>query len=585
MKTNRPAVSRSLVPLLVLAAACGQPELAPETASQTQALCTGPSCGPPPPCSTLLAAPTTAASYSCDLTLTDLLGRPISGQTVTFTAQWCNTSGLKTLATGTALTGSDGHAHLPLSTTGANMLACQVTTSDAIVSGGAKQSGPAFPSGTTLPVAATKYPLPTASVFVNGLETGQGNAVLYQSGAYDKVVMIPEYFDMKENDPTARRDQHRFFDALSTLITQLYGQGYDVWLFEPHATGDNLHEQAAELAQAVNAAAHYSGGPACGNGELTLFGLNTGALVARIASARWEQDKAWTTALGIYGTLPVDLLLSGDGMHLGMNLNIDLQKALYTNKSAQQIHQQTNLDSCAATQLTESLYTSQTPWGTGTEWFGFFLFGQTTGFYSSLDATVHTCAAGPAVEKLGWPVHPRRFGWANSNRLHTNRCYGSSRDYNANGDNLCKYATDFTTSFPFVPQATQSWLKISPVDPIPALYFNAYLGDDLAPGSRNPIFFDGLGEAGPTPFNTDVTYRQRFATTMIPWTSAADVSDTTKPSPFADADFMDNPYNASMDSVNIEAMNEALNRLASVNASSTCRATITSTPPPPGGGA
>ncbi len=517
-----------------------------------------PDCEPLPTtgCAGLIAAPpTTSASYGCDLVLTDKLGRPVSGQAVTLSAEWCNRDGVVTQGTRTAYTGTDGRVAMTLSTRGANILTCRVSTVDPIVSGKSINGTAKIASGTRLTVTASKYPTPTATRFPAGLVAGAGQMDLYQSGNYDRVVVVPEYFDLKENDPTRRRTRTKFWQETHQLMEELYSRGYDVWLFQPSSTGANLHEQAAELAQAIDIAARAYASPSCNSHRVGVVGLNTAGVVARIATARWEADAAWRASLGIpTTTLPVSFLASVDAPQYGLHLNIDLQKFIQDEISGADIHKLYNLDSCAMNQL---LRLTRRPDGAvnSNAFKAFFVDGAPVTFYSKYTGADVTCAAGPAVSSLnaargvpGWPTAPRRFGITFGSSGHVNQCYGDDRDLNGSGDNICLYKSDFTSSTFFTPSVGDSWLKF-----VVNNWFDRYAdarAEDLVPGSRSPFFIDGLLRDG----FFDVHARQRFSPTFIPLVSAQGTQGPvggnlfgTVASPFANDSWVENLYSGVSD--------------------------------------
>src|SRR5262249_10001649 len=122
---------------------------------------------------------------------------------------------------------------------------------------GVDPTSPAFP----MDLEAIVAPAPTASTSLPGLKTGafhgSGEARLYLSGdnAYDKVVLIPQPLDFFEQDPEKRQTADGFWLRFKDILVPLRQKGYDVWLVRPWKTGENIHEQAAELAQAIKHAA------------------------------------------------------------------------------------------------------------------------------------------------------------------------------------------------------------------------------------------------------------------------------------------------------------------------------------------
>jgi hypothetical protein len=129
-------------------------------------------------------------------------------------------------------------------------------------------------------------PNPDGAISTDGFEYGYSTARLYQSGAYDKPVVIPEGFDPNEQDAGSRREWAQLWLDVNgdpnvigngwsqTFLNRLYAEGYDVWLSEPWKTGDNLHEQAAEHAQVVAFASRFQGI----NKKVALMGYSLGGL-------------------------------------------------------------------------------------------------------------------------------------------------------------------------------------------------------------------------------------------------------------------------------------------------------------------
>src|SRR5262249_14625483 len=172
---------------------------------------------------------------------------------------------------------------------------------------------------------------------LTGLDAGAGRMDLYQSGAYDKVLLVAEHFDQFEHS-FGNRERRAYWRQFSKLLVPLFNAGWDVWMVQPHDTGESLHEQAAEFAQAIHAA--HAALPAqdnCFSPTVAVLGFNTGGLVARIATARWEADPAWRAQLKLPDALPVKFLATYDAPHYGMHINLDLQKSLFKFQSADEI--------------------------------------------------------------------------------------------------------------------------------------------------------------------------------------------------------------------------------------------------------
>jgi hypothetical protein len=185
----------------------------------------------------------------------------------------------------------------------------------------------------------------------------------------------------------------------------------------------------------------------------------------------------------------------------------------------------------------------------------FFVDGTPVSFYSGFTGGTVTCAGGPAVAFLngargvpGWPVSPRRFGVSFGSSGDSNRCYGDETDRNAAGNDLCKFRTDLSSAVPFVPRTGDSWIRFDVNN-----WFDRYAdarAEDLVPGSRSPFFIHGMVRSG----FFDTTARQRFAPTFVPLTSAKGTDGPSGstlfgsvPSPFSEANWAENVYNAVSD--------------------------------------
>src|SRR5262249_51008065 len=90
----------------------------------------------------------------------------------------------------------------------------------------------ALPSGTVVSLKAMVVPTATANVPIPGVH-GDGVAHLYQGGAYDKVVVIPEGWDPHEQDDKERRNRDELWLQFKEAMRMFHSNGYDVWLVEP----------------------------------------------------------------------------------------------------------------------------------------------------------------------------------------------------------------------------------------------------------------------------------------------------------------------------------------------------------------
>lgn len=510
------------------------------------------------------AAPSRVSTYTCNASLDDQYGHPISGARVHLSSAWCNYYGTQHLGEVVGTIGRGGSMTLSGSLPRGNRISCWVETTNAQDTSAGLSRDTGIVSA-TLNVHALRTPEPTLTRLVPGLDAGDAQMDLYQSGAYDKVLIVVEHFDPNDNDPLARRDRTRLWNTMGTLMVQLFNDGWDVWLFQPHHTGENLHEQSAELAQAIQLAGRSFGGvPRCGGGEVTLLGFNSGGLVARMATARWERDPAWLSALGISGALPVNAVGTIDSPHYGWNFNTDFQRELFTNKSAADVWSHTNLDSCAAAQLTRGRYDVRNGSIHNAGWLAFF---HTGGAFSVRSRGVDVpCAGGPPVygansagDSTMWPTSARLFGFSNGTRDSSNRCYGPAADLNGGGQNLCADIGALGGAS-HVPQVGDAFVHVS-VSGAPDKYWYV-AGLDLVPGSRNPLFLDrqtGWWSFGP--FGGVYTFRQRFSPTYIPSSSADGTDSLTGPRASHFAEFEYNSENRAADVITFQAQSVIVRNL------------------------
>jgi len=536
-----------------------------------------PDCEPPPDkgekCNAVTGGPPAGnGRYSCNFAITDAYGRPARNTPVHMETRWCNKQGSKVLATSDAFTDANGSLALTISSRSPNRIECSLSSAaEPLFKGPShniQKSNTKLPIGTTGTLTTQIQPAPDQTRQLAGLEAGAGRMDLYQSGSYDKVLLIAEQFDQNEHSEF-NRDRRRFWKQLSPLLINLFGKGWDIWLMQPHDTGDSLHEQAAEFAQGVAAAAAaYPALPLCFTPTVAVMGFNTGGLVARIATARWEADAAWRAQLGLPAALPVRFVGTYDSPHYGMHLNLDMQKFVWENSGGQDIHRTTNLDSCAASQVLRGRYDPKGERKTNKDFLAFFVDGTPAHFFSKIDNTEHECAAGPAVATLnaargvpGWPSTPVRLGFAQSDPQDTTKCFtADNENQNSSGSNLCAHVGELCAKFQcqpngacfcaqhvsidttaFTPTAGQTWLRVFKDDPslpdlCPDSFFDAedrVEWSDIAPGSRNPLFIEGfLGSGNLGPIFCKATAHQRFPTTLIPFVSAAGLQGPGDSSPY-----------------------------------------------------
>ena len=506
------------------------------------------------------AQPTATATYSCNATVHDVLGRGVPNLPVELTSTWypSDVSGTAVVikkVTGT--TDARGQVHLDLTSRVANNVSCQIDPTGVAKSvvesneQGANTCGATVPSGTVLTATQKdwarfdeRFPASTAMrsetsfddatelrQVENGISVRTPVGYLYQSGAYDKVLVIAEPFDADENTSNNRgrigmqRDFRQLLEKLGPL-------GWDIWIVQPSSTGDSVHRQAADLARAIQHAA-TRGGTSCGS-KVTVFGFSLGGQVARVALARWETDAAFRAENGLAATPPVNLFVSGDSPQDGANVNPELQGLIWKNKGGDAVHD-ANLDSCAAAQMlrihqrqpirmipepgvNRTFMVDPTTLPNDTGFRTFQLTDQPVTVYTR-GVTPVTCTPGPAVANL-FPHSMRTVAFSNGTLNTSNRCstIASGLD-RADGYDLCEQAP----SRPYVPGVGSTLFRIykelgpGPLDWIPTDDYVNATRDDIAPGSRHDrLFSKDTYQAG---FIGEGWMEQRFAHTFMPTTS------------------------------------------------------------------
>jgi len=438
--------------------------------------------------------------YSCDALVHDGYGRPLVGKRVTLQA-WSNytgTGGASAYAEG--ITDDQGRVLLgfdPGSDPYYLQCAVDLASLGSGVLGDYKQiagSGPyvPLPKPTRMTLTVAAVPVPTVSMPLYGLNGGDSaTASLYQSRSYDKVVVIPEPFNSDEQ-ASGILGPEGLWREMSALAPLLYSQGYDVWLVSTQ-TGKNIHEQAAELAQAIRlAAVDYPAQQGSGGfgGKVAVLGISLGGLVTREATARWQGDADWRTQLGLPATLPVSLVYFEDAPLRGAQVNYDLQDFVHEPVPLVHMDSQGNFNSCAFQQIVRvSKLADAAGRGEGGNFSAFFDLGQEIRFYGpgvcDMRSGTHcVCVPGPAISTINGD------GFAHAPGLRTvahsfgaldepNTCYGNEWDKDAGNVNMCPHAPEL----PWVPQVGDSASTVAFVGPIPdrELRFRA---EDLVPGSR-----------------------------------------------------------------------------------------------------
>lgn len=308
------------------------------------------------------------------------------------------------------------------------------------------------------------------------------------------------------------------------VLNQLHQAGYDVWIFQPYSTGQDVHEQASELAQGIEFAARtfaahprtladgtaLVGSPQ--DGEIAVFGFSLGGLVTRIATARWADpgEGVWRNGLGLGQPLPVRMIVMGDSPLRGAQVNEHLQQLVWDRNQQSNF----NLNSCAAAQMLQrscrmtqlgsgsipgSMLPGVVPQGSLNPTLPLCSGELSDIFYNQGGPITHEvspgivslhCLGGPAVLQLdgdGWPDGVTRVAFSNGTTAEGHRCFGDWRDLNPEYENVC-----LENQQARVLQHGDEWLYVdmpSPESDYHLLYQTnpSPLGvaDDLEPGSKH----------------------------------------------------------------------------------------------------
>ncbi|WP_224243346.1 Ig-like domain-containing protein [Hyalangium gracile] len=535
--------------LAVLLASCGSEQAAASESASAPATALAP-----------LTLPEQAAygyrQGTCNYTVVDGYGRPMSG--VTVTAELVSLELLE-VERATGSTDASGYVSVTVGAEGAAsdwLLRCEAGSGppDTKAIGDTRKLSQVESVLTNTVIYA---PAPNASYPVCGEVSGCGILRLYLSGAYDKPIVVAEPFNSDEplygprsaGSLWAQYNGHpsHLGSWSNTILNRMYQQGYDVWLFQPYQTGQNVHEQAAEFAQAIHRAHTHDGAAR----PVTVMGFSLGGLVSRVATARWTSDTAWRTRLGIPSSaLPVNLIVAGDAPLRGAQVTNELQRSMWREKK----EKEKNFNTCAVEQMLQRSCRLK-PTGPVTtdlecndaHWDAFFNKGTAFTYYDRepVEPTAHTCAAGPAVLMLGdgtgWPAGVKRIAWTQGTLdTGTGQCYGDYRDLNGDVEDLCPDRGADTFGYGF------NWLNIDiNAYPDKAHYLERFCGtsvcaDDLEPGSKHDSVFTGV--AGSYLIWQGVFDQHSHAGTFIPSRSALDRACPTCAIPFDD--YWHHSYNA-----------------------------------------
>jgi hypothetical protein len=412
--------------------------------------------------------------------------------------------------------------------------------------------------------------------------SGGGNADLYRSGSYGKPIVIAQPFFTDE--PTQGRKpasqvwkEYNGNPALLSqgLLESLYSKGYNVWLFRPNSTGSNIHDQAADLAQAVEAASKFESY----NGKVAVAGYSLGGLVVRTAMSRWDWDAAWRSSLGLDPVPPVNLIVTLDAPLRGAIVNNDLQHAFWnvTGDDGGQTAKDHNMDSCAAQQMLEyachktlddingdSLECNDKGWYATFYSGSSFAYCSPAGSSGCIPNTVNTgvkICANPGVGILtqpngGWPAGIKKIAASMGKFFErTGVCYGDSdpflRDKTGSLIDGCPAADvttyDLGTEWGYIGIALSTdrifRSQALPVSADPARQHNI---DELTPGSRQPASVEDVSKflLG---FKIANGHQLLHAGTFIPLYSALDMDPTTGAVPFDE--YWTNSYSAFHDAL------------------------------------
>jgi hypothetical protein len=498
-------------------------------------------------CAPIVIVPT---GYTCSAMLKDEYGRPVADKNVHLVA-YSDAEGVAVVASQILQTLPDGTQELSISPQGeVRRVECRVYSDEVgtlvepdryVLQAPPAGEGAPLSDGQSLSLNAVAVPAPTFTKAIAGAQSkSHALAALYQSGAYDKVVVLAEMFNSNEQfwGPRGRDGLWREVRSFARL---LYAHGFDVWLVST-ITGQNIHEQAAEFAQAIQLAAveypqSHAGEVGNYNGRVSVLGVSLGGVVARVATARWQADDAWRTALGLQAELPVHLVYFIDSPLLGAQVNYDLQAFIHDPAPlvGSYDHKQ-NINSCAFQQLVRSSRLA-TPGAPGpsdpasrSNSTAFFDTGEDVEFYgpgvcdvtasagSRGSTTLCRClSGGVAVNHInanGFARAPylRTIAYSDGTRNQRNQCYGGEKDLTRDGKNVCPDAP----VIPYMPAVGSVGIKaigdhLSDREMV-------YLGADLESGSRQTLDMTARTEDSFAFFG--YTYEQYASGTFIPTASA-----------------------------------------------------------------
>lgn len=202
--------------------------------------------------------------------------------------------------------------------------------------------------GASLSGTFTVIPKPAYTVQL----AGGGTADLYQSGGYDRPVVVAQPFNSSEtlsgrstaSDLWSQYNGDPRVLSGGGMLARLFARSYDVWLVRPALVGMDLNLQANDFARAVQTASTYQ----FYNRDVTVAGYSMGGLVVRIAMAKWS-------SYGFGSVPPVNLIAALDSPLRGALVSNDVQHAFWnaSQDNGTSAHEH-NMDSCAAQQMLEN---------------------------------------------------------------------------------------------------------------------------------------------------------------------------------------------------------------------------------------
>jgi PKD repeat protein len=406
-------------------------------------------------------------SYSCNASVQNASGFPVPDVEVTLDAYVVEPDAPpRAVSHGVGQTDRSGRASITVTSAGPiQQLVCEAHGIRTTTPRSVFATDPVMvPDKTVLALNLTTVPdFVDRATFV-GLKHGTAVGRLYQSGPYDKPVVIPSPFDAKEQTGE-RRTEATFYQLFEPFIVLLNSFGFDVWLIKTQ-TGQNIHEQAAEFAQAIDFAAKRVGPEA----KVIVAGYSLGGVAARLSTARYEADAEWRAALGVRDALPVNLIIFGDAPLAGAHINLCLQEGIWElpGERLPSAAAESNLNTCGAQQL---LQTSVSGLGGvqshSTNWQSFYERGEPVYLIPSgvcdrqgiapnrrtpdPDDGVAACVCdpGPALFSVngdGFAHGPGIIAFSDGN-AGPMMCYGDARDEGRDGVRVCKPDPSVPTPF------------------------------------------------------------------------------------------------------------------------------------------